>query len=189
MSKPSGVSLRLVACTRHGFSLTQSTMLITCQKASLTREPRSAHRGRLRRLVPAVLLVIAAGCAGHIHPSPQPAAPLPESLSEAPAGKQVTFTATAYCSGSRTASGTRVTEGIAAADPSLVPIGSVIRVSGLERRYNGIYTVMDTGSKIRGRRLDLYVRDCSAATRFGKRSARVSIMRRGWHPRTSAATG
>ncbi len=164
-------------------------MLITGQEVSLTREPRSARGGRLPHLLPAVLLVIAAGCAGRIHPSPQPAAPSPDSSSAAPAGKQVTFTATAYCTGSRTASGTKVTEGIAAADPSLVPIGSVIRVSGLERRYNGIYTVMDTGSKIRGRRLDLYIRDCSAASRFGKRSARVSIMRRGWHPRTSAATG
>jgi 3D (Asp-Asp-Asp) domain-containing protein len=69
-----------------------------------------------------------------------------------------------------------------------VPIGSVIQVSGLESRYNGIYTVMDTGAKIRGRRLDLYLRDCDAAVRFGRRSADVSIVRRGWHPRATPET-
>jgi 3D (Asp-Asp-Asp) domain-containing protein len=132
-----------------------------------------------------MLLVIASGCAGGIHPSPQPPARDPESVRPG-TGKEVSFTATAYCSGTRTASGTRVTEGIAAADPALVPIGSVIRVSGLERRYNGVYTVMDTGSKIRGRRLDLYIRDCAAATRFGRRPAYVSIVRRGWHPSGSS---
>ena len=152
----------------------------------IIRERRVAFQRRLRHLLTGMLLVIASGCAGGIHPSPQPATPRPETPDVA-TGKRVSFTATAYCSGTRTASGTRVTEGIAAADPSLVPIGSVIRVSGLEQRYNGIYTVMDTGSKIRGRRLDFYIRDCSAAHRFGRRPARVSIVRRGWHPRTSSA--
>jgi rare lipoprotein A len=152
----------------------------------IIQEQRAAFRRRLRHLLTGLLLVIASGCAGGIHPSPQPATP-PSDTSDVARGKRVSFTATAYCSGTRTASGIRVTEGIAAADPSLVPIGSVLRVSGLEPRYNGIYTVMDTGSKIRGRRLDLYLRDCEAAKRFGRRQASVSIERRGWHPRTSSA--
>src|SRR5437762_10953409 len=136
----------------------------------------SARRRRVRRLVTGLVLIIASGCAGGIHP----ARPLPggEPADTPPAGKRVTFSATAYCSGTITASGIRVREGIAATDPSLVPIGSVIRVSGLERRYNGVYTVMDTGAKIRGRRLDLYLRDCDAAIRFGRRPATVSIVRR-----------
>ena len=69
-----------------------------------------------------------------------------------------------------------------------MPIGSVVKVNGLERRYNGIYTVMDTGAKIRGRRIDLYLRDCGAAQRFGRRPARVSIVRRGWQPRATAGS-
>jgi 3D (Asp-Asp-Asp) domain-containing protein len=154
----------------------------------MIQQARSVYRRRLRHLLPAMLLVIAGGCAGRIHPSPPPATPQPEPVLPAPAPQRALFTATAYCSGTRTASGTRVTEGIVAADPSLVPIGSVIRVSGLEERYNGVYTVMDTGSKIRGHRIDLYIRDCDAATRFGRRSAYVSIVRRGWHPHATSAT-
>jgi 3D (Asp-Asp-Asp) domain-containing protein len=141
---------------------------------------------RFRYILPALLLVFASACAGRIHSAPPPSAPSSEPADQEAAGTPVSFTATAYCSGTKTASGTRVTEGIVAADPALVPIGSVLRVSGLEPRYNGIYTVMDTGAKIRGRRLDLYIRDCGAAARFGRRSALVSIVRRGWHPGASS---
>jgi 3D (Asp-Asp-Asp) domain-containing protein len=146
-----------------------------------------ARGGRFRYLLSVMLLVFASACAGRIHPSPPPSAPSPEPGGEQ-AGPEVSFTATAYCSGTRTASGTKVAEGIVAADPAFVPIGSVIRVSGLDARYNGIYTVMDTGGKIRGRRLDFYIRDCHAASRFGRRPARVTIVRRGWHPGGTSAT-
>jgi 3D (Asp-Asp-Asp) domain-containing protein len=79
--------------------------------------------------------------------------------------------------GTTTAAGTRVTDGIVAADPKVLPLRTVIRLAGLDGRYNGIYTVMDTGPAIRGRRLDLYLRDCAEAVRFGRRSARVAIVR------------
>jgi 3D (Asp-Asp-Asp) domain-containing protein len=153
----------------------------------LIRVRRSTGRRRVRHFLTALLLIIASGCAGGIRPAPAPARH-PESATSVPAGQPVSFTATAYCSGTTTASGTKVREGIAAADPALVPIGSVIQVSGLEQRYNGIYTVMDTGSKIRGRRLDLYIRDCGSAVRFGRQTAHVSIVRRGWHHRAGSAT-
>jgi 3D (Asp-Asp-Asp) domain-containing protein len=58
-----------------------------------------------------------------------------------------------------------------------LPLGTVIRLAGLDGRYNGTYTVMDTGPKVRGRHLDLYLRDCAEAVRFGRRSGRVSIAR------------
>jgi 3D (Asp-Asp-Asp) domain-containing protein len=87
------------------------------------------------------------------------------------------FVATAYCQGTITASGARVRDGFVAADPAVLPLGTVIRVSGLERRYNRTYRVMDTGGAIRGRRIDLYIRNCDEAIRFGRRSATVSIVR------------
>jgi 3D (Asp-Asp-Asp) domain-containing protein len=89
----------------------------------------------------------------------------------------VSFTVTAYCTGKTTAAGTRVTQGVVAADPRVLPLGTVIRLAGLDGRYNGTYTVMDTGLKVRGRRLDVYLRDCAEAVRFGRRSGRVSIVR------------
>lgn len=107
------------------------------------------------------------------NPRPHPPAPSP-----APAAvKPVSFTITAYCLKGTTASGTRVAPGIVAADPNVLPLGTVIELAGLSRRYNGTYTVMDTGSKIRGRRLDLYLPDCAEAVRFGRRSGRVFAVR------------
>ena len=43
-----------------------------------------------------------------------------------------------------------VRTGIAAADPELLPVGSVIQVYKLGERYNGIYTIMDTGPAVQG---------------------------------------
>ena len=43
-------------------------------------------------------------------------------------------------------------------------------------RFSDVYLVTDTGSSVRGRRIDLYIRDCHEAVRFGRRSARVSIL-------------
>jgi len=47
----------------------------------------------------------------------------------------------------------------------------------LRHPYDGVYTVGDTGAKIRGRRIDLYMHSCREARQFGRRSARVSLVR------------
>src|SRR5689334_10789633 len=77
------------------------------------------------------------------------------------------FIATAYCKGDVTASGVTPQAGIAAADPRLLPEGSVIQVDGLSPRHSGIYTVLDTGPKIQGRHVDLYMWSCNDALEFG----------------------
>ena len=77
-----------------------------------------------------------------------------------------------------TADGTRVRRGIVAADPKVLPLGSVILVRGLANGYDGVYTVADTGSKVRGRRIDIYMKDCREAVRFGRQSGRVTLLRR-----------
>jgi len=86
-----------------------------------------------------------------------------------------TFIATAYCRGTTTAAGTPASEGIVAADPAILPLGTGIRVDGIGR-YDGRYRVMDTGAKIQGRHIDLYIADCTEARRFGRRSVHVSII-------------
>ena len=148
--------------------------------------PADVHirKARYRQFLPAALLVVAAGCTGRIRPAPPPAAS-PDSAVGIPAGRPVTFTATAYCSGSRTSAGTRVAEGIIAADPAIVPIGSAVQVNGLERRYNGIYTVMDTGPSVQGRQVDLYMWSCNEALTFGRRPIHLTVMRLGWNPRAT----
>jgi 3D (Asp-Asp-Asp) domain-containing protein len=86
------------------------------------------------------------------------------------------FVATAYCRGRETATGVRVHEGIAAADPDVFPMGTRIRVSDARRHRLGTYRVMDTGRKIQGRRVDLYVESCARARRFGRKPVHITIV-------------
>lgn len=103
-------------------------------------------------------------------------------------GARLRFTATAYCKGTTTASGTAVRTGIAAADPELLPVGSVIQIESLSPRYNGIYTIMDTGPQVRGREIDIYMWSCNEALAFGRRSLTINVLRLGWNPRATAAS-
>lgn len=103
-------------------------------------------------------------------------------------GARLRFTATAYCKGTTTASGVNVRTGIAAADPDLLPVGSVIQVDKLGERYDGIYTVLDTGPKVQGRHIDIYMWSCHEALELGRRKMAVTVLRLGWNPKTSKAS-
>ncbi len=113
------------------------------------------------------------------------AALLEASASPVP-GARLSFTATAYCKGTITASGAAVRSGIAAADPALLPVGSVIQVDSLPDKYNGVYTIMDTGPAVQGRHIDIYMWSCYEALDFGRRPTRVTVLRLGWSPEASA---
>ncbi len=102
-------------------------------------------------------------------------------------GQHVTFTATAYCDSGKTKAGVTTRSGVAAADPRLLPVGSVVRVHNPKQpRYEGIYTVMDTGSAVQGRRIDLFIASCREARQFGLRHVLVRVLRLGWNPQASA---
>ena len=101
------------------------------------------------------------------------------------AGARVAFSATAYCKGTTTASGVSVRTGIAAADPGILPVGSVVNIATDDPKYNGVYTIMDTGPKVQGRLLDVYIWSCHEALRFGRRPVEVTVLRYGWNPRAS----
>ena len=98
------------------------------------------------------------------------------------AGTRLRFTATAYCKGTTTASGAAARAGVAASDPRVLPLGSIIRLDGAPERHNGLYTVLDTGPAVQGRQLDLYMWSCHEALAFGRRSVIVTILRMGWRP-------
>ena len=101
------------------------------------------------------------------------------------AGARLQFSATAYCKGETTASGVGVRTGIAAADPAILPVGSVVRLETPNPRYSGVWTVMDTGPAVRGRSLDLYLWSCKEALQFGRRKVRLTVLRLGWSPENS----
>lgn len=113
-------------------------------------------------------------------------ATMAESTSLPQAGAQLAFTATAYCKGQTTASGVIVRTGVAAADPSLLPVGTVVRIETPNPRYNGVWTIMDTGPAVQGRIIDLYLWSCHEALAFGRRPIRLTVLRLGWNPQMSA---
>ena len=110
---------------------------------------------------------------------------LTESTVLPQAGARMQFLATAYCKGETTTSGVGVRTGIAAADPGILPVGSVVRLETPNPRYSGVWTVMDTGPSVKGRSVDLYLWSCKEALEFGRRSVRLTVLRLGWSPENS----
>src|SRR5881394_2922132 len=99
-------------------------------------------------------------------------------------GARLAFSATAYCKGMQTASGVAAQTGVAAADPELLPVGSVVEIDSLPSKYNGL----DTGPSIQGREVDLYMWSCNEALRFGRQPSHVNVLRLGWNPRATSPT-
>ena len=112
-------------------------------------------------------------------------ATLHETLALPMPGSRLSFSASAYCKGIVTASGVPAQSGVAAADPELLPVGSVIEIDSLPRKYNGIYTVMDTGPLVQGRLVDVYMWNCNEALQFGRKPIHLTVLRLGWNPRAT----
>ena len=51
----------------------------------------------------------------------------------------------------------------------------------------GIYTVLDTGPKIQGRQIGLYMWSCYEALDFGRRPITLTVLRLGCNPKNTAA--
>lgn len=82
---------------------------------------------------------------------------------------------TAYCQGEITKAGTRPVAGhTIAADPSFLPIGSLVEVDG----WPGLRQVHDTGPLVKGRHLDVYTASCSEAVKWGRQKRQVTVKRR-----------
>lgn len=96
------------------------------------------------------------------------------------------FTLTAYTAGPEstgkspghpaygiTSSGAKVREGVTVAvDPKVIPTGSRIYIEGI-----GYRVAQDTGSAIKGKRIDVFINDLDEALRFGvKRNVRVELV-------------
>lgn len=95
----------------------------------------------------------------------------PKSAAPAPSAAARSFTATAYCLQGKTAMGHRVRRGIIAADPRVLRLGSNINLGA--GSYSGQYLVSDTGGRIKGRKIDIWVPSCSEARRFGRRTVTI----------------
>lgn len=121
---------------------------------------------RVRRVIAVIVLVLSAASLAEARPRP-PRRRAPRTMH---------MLATAYCDHGATSSGVRAQRGVVAADVRRLPLGTRVRVVAPGQSYAGFYTVLDTGSKIRGRDLDIFMPSCRTARRFGKRSVQVSIV-------------
>lgn len=82
------------------------------------------------------------------------------------------YTATAYCLRGRTAMGHGVRKGIIAADPRVLRLGSRVNIGA--GAHSGQYLVSDTGGRIKGRKIDIWMASCAEARRFGRRTISVT---------------
>ena len=84
------------------------------------------------------------------------------------------FEATAYCDRGFTSSGAWTRRGLVAADPRVLPQGSVIDIKYEDTTLHE-YRVMDRGSAVKGYRIDIWMENCDDAVAFGRRPVRVRV--------------
>jgi 3D (Asp-Asp-Asp) domain-containing protein len=90
--------------------------------------------------------------------------------------RRMEMRSTAYCLRGMMRTGVRVRDGMAAADPNVLPLGSVVRVSHPDGRLIGVFVVMDTGGAVRGNKLDLWFSDCGEAEDWGTRRVVAEVI-------------
>jgi 3D (Asp-Asp-Asp) domain-containing protein len=96
-------------------------------------------------------------------------------LTRARPGEPVHVRLSAYCLRGRTRRGTHVRPGIIAADPRVFPLARHVELYAAGR-YLGRFRVEDTGSAIKGTRIDIWTPDCKDAIRFGMRDGVAQLV-------------
>ena len=108
-----------------------------------------------------------------------------EAREVSPRAKNGNYQATAYAISGITASGEWTHRHVIAADPTILPIGSRIKIKHAGK-YSGEYVVADTGAKILGRKLDIYMPSTKECLKFGNHRVKVQVLQLG--DGTQAAT-
>ena len=76
-----------------------------------------------------------------------------------------------------TASGAKAQPGTVAVDPSVIPLGTKLYIASTDGSPDyGFATALDTGSAIKGYRVDLFMEDNQDALNFGIRPVKVYIL-------------
>ena len=97
-----------------------------------------------------------------------------KAIAEARVSEAVHYMATAYSLRGKTASGRYVSQGMIAADPRVLPLGSRVRLEA--GSWSGEYLVADTGGAIRGRKIDIWTPSSREAMRFGRRKVKLTVL-------------
>lgn len=92
----------------------------------------------------------------------------------APLTPPIAYVATAYSLRGRGASGLGVRKGTIAADPRVLPFGTRVRLDA--GPYSGEYVVTDSGTAVKGNKIDVWVPSYSEACRFGRRNVKLTVL-------------
>jgi len=109
-------------------------------------------------------------------PVTQPAPPPPTATTVTPprpasgSGKRLTVVATAYSTHGGTASGLPTGPGVVAVDPTVIPLGTRMDITGY-----GPGIAADTGTAIKGLRIDLWFPTLKQALNWGKRTVTITL--------------
>jgi 3D (Asp-Asp-Asp) domain-containing protein len=109
-------------------------------------------------------------------PAPVALPAVAESRGAFPIQRRLEMRSTAYCLRGNMRTGVRVRDGMAAGDPSVLPLGSVVRVSHPDGRLIGIFVIMDTGGAVRGNKIDLWFDSCGEARDWGIRRVVAEVL-------------
>jgi 3D (Asp-Asp-Asp) domain-containing protein len=115
-----------------------------------------------------------------VAPEPAPAtpvdavatAPAPDTATDPPAagGRALTVSATGYALGGTTATGLPVGWGVAAVDPSVIPLGTRFVVPGY-----GEAVAADIGGAVHGNTIDLWFPSTAQAQAWGRRTVTITL--------------
>ncbi len=87
------------------------------------------------------------------------------------------YVATAYCIHGTMANGQYTREGSLAVDPNVIRLGTKVRLAAISSTPvnvdGSVYSASDTGRDIRGNRVDIWMRSCDRALKFGRRLVRL----------------
>ncbi|HST26158.1 MAG TPA: 3D domain-containing protein [Gaiellaceae bacterium] len=102
-------------------------------------------------------------------PPTPPAAPTPIQPASG-SGKQLTVVATAYALHGGTASGLPTGPGVVAVDPTVIPLGTRMYIPGY-----GPGIAADTGTAIKGLRIDLWFPTLAQTYKWGRRTVTITL--------------
>lgn len=168
----------LIPCLKIALTIGTLAALLGGPVAAAEREglsPRAPQAGTARMMMP------------HLpgqdpNPERREGGELPLEVEEPPTaslglGETRTFEATAYALKGVTRNGVYVRRGVIAADPRILPLGSIVQLTS--DQYSGIYRVHDTGGLIKGEIIDLWVPTSQEARQFGRRKVKIQVLKLG----------
>jgi 3D (Asp-Asp-Asp) domain-containing protein len=146
--------------------------LRTKQRLTGTRIAELESRARAAEAASTVFSSQAHATKSLLAPPPAPPPPAaPATLQPAAgSGKRLTVVATAYSTHGGTASGLPTGPGVVAVDPTVIPLGTSMDIPGY-----GPGIAADTGTAIKGLRIDLWFPTLKQALAWGRRTVTITL--------------